>query len=265
MHSICQMHGYRISGHYIRNNFQSRCWSNRNACMCFIHAPCCWRIFTCAPSEFIVSAYPFITRSPACSLGHECCSTKQPASHAAAAHNSNTPTWVTSKLKWKVKSIPQKWLFSPFFVLSATLNLLHKCGQDIHNRAVPRLGFLWWDKRKPRRLSPAQLTFQVRRWCWLQPANWRHIWEMSSYVPNGLSLIWQSWCKRDLQWPGQPWRTVWNMMWSIRFSCLDFHRRAVNLKCVRKFIDILLEFDIWTVKCSMWELNPTCLMLHKLN
>lgn len=48
---------------------------------------------------------------------------------------------------------------------------------------------LWWDKRKPRRLSQPQLTFQVRGWCWLQHANWRHIGETARSVPNGLSLM----------------------------------------------------------------------------
>ena len=93
--------------------------------------------------------------------------------------------------------------------------------------------FLWWDKRRPWRLSPAQLTFQLRRWCWLQPANWRHIREPSRLVPNGLSMLWQSWCNRDLQWWGRSWRNtpvyekcVSNMLERLNgvyahFSCLS--------------------------------------------
>lgn len=61
---------------------------------------------------------------------------------------------------------------------------------------------LWWDKRKPLRLSQAQRTFQVRGAVDCSRTNGRHIGEVSHLVANGLSLMWQSWCKRALQWPG---------------------------------------------------------------
>lgn len=92
--------------------------------------------------------------------------------------------------RWEVKTSPSE-------VASSVICSPESASQMWAGR---RWGFYGEIKEKPRRLSPAQLTFQVRGWCWLQPANWRHIWEMSRRVPNGLSQARESWSKRDLQW-----------------------------------------------------------------
>ena len=143
----------------MRDKFQS----SRNTCVCFIRAPCCWRIFTCAPSSSspLTPSLPGLpgTRppqhSPACTLKRKLHTQEEkPVAAASMSH-----------IGAGVKRILQKWLC----LLSAALNLLHKCVQDIHSRAIPRWGFYGEIKAKPGRLSPTRLTFQVGAWCWLQP------------------------------------------------------------------------------------------------
>lgn len=137
--------------------------------------------------------------------------------------NSIIPTWVTLKVKCKVRGIPQKWLFVIWNPESAS----QMCVQDIHNRAVPRWGFYGEIKENQEGYLQAQLTFQVRGWCWLQPANWRHIWEMSRCVPNGLSLNWESWCKIDPQWPDESWSHALLTVWNTANTWVEFKHRHI--------------------------------------
>lgn len=135
VHSICQMYGYWISRRYIRNDVQSRCCSKRDRCMCFIRAPCCWRIFTCAHSQFIFSSYPDV--STGC----------QPATAAAAAvaarpHPQTViqppPTGAAPRREVRSENVS---LRSGFFCYLQP----RVCFTNVSGTS---LGFLWRDKRK---------------------------------------------------------------------------------------------------------------------
>lgn len=118
---------------------------------------------------------------------HKYCSTRQPAhterktSHARLHNRANMSHIIETEVK------NEKLLEVAFFVICDSGSALQMCAGHLW-LSCPSLGFLWWDKRKPRRLSPTQLTFQVGGWCWLQIANWRHIWKMLHCRPNKLSL-----------------------------------------------------------------------------
>lgn len=156
----------------IRNNFQSGCLSNRNACMCFIRAPCCWRISTCAPREFIFSSHP---SSPV--------HTEKKTS--GAADNLIVQTEVTSKTK--VKSIPQMWL-SAFLCNSESA--FQMCA-GLPDQSCPSPGF---------QEGYLQLSWHSSS---EDGVDWSPLIEDT--LERCAKRVRQSWCKRDLQWLRQCW------------------------------------------------------------
>lgn len=68
--------------------------------------------------------------------------------------------------------------------LSIGLNLLYKICQDVQIEYAP-VGFLWGRREKREGgLSWIQLIFWFRGWCGVELYNWRHIWEMSQWLPK---------------------------------------------------------------------------------
>lgn len=175
--------------------------------MCFIHAPCCWRIFTCALREFIFSFDSFMTglppgllqRYPAC-----CCITEKKTSHAGAA--SIMSTRVTSNVKWEVKSIPQKWLFF-FCYLQLWICLIKACRTSITELSLAGVLYgeikenhegylnLSWHSKSEDGVDCSPLIEDTFERC-------------LAVCQMGLRWCGKSWCKRDLQWPGKSWRTT---------------------------------------------------------
>lgn len=94
--------------------------------MCFIPAPCCWRIFTCAPSEFIL---PFHYRVTSRVWQHQP-DLKKKALHSRTAYNSVMPTQV----KWKV------FLRSDFFCSDLQLWI---CFTNVCRTSITELSLSW--------------------------------------------------------------------------------------------------------------------------
>lgn len=123
--------------------------------------------------------------------------TERKTSHAREAYNSIMPTWV---ILTEVKS--EKHPSEVAFLLSAALNLLYKCVQDIYDRAVPHWGF--YGEIKENQGGYLQLSWHSKSEDGVDcsPLIEDTFERCLTACQLGLQLTRQHWSKRDLQWLG---------------------------------------------------------------